>query len=109
MIFFGTRGVTLTGESGAFFCPECSDERSYKQKKVRRFFTLYFIPLVPLDLLGEYIECQTCRNTYNDKVLEIDSNSVNQDIEAEYERAMRKSRPKGPKGAPGAPSRECPM
>ena len=53
MIIFGTRGVTFTPEKGEFFCPGCCAERSFARKSVRRFFTLYFIPLVPLDKLGE--------------------------------------------------------
>jgi uncharacterized tellurite resistance protein B-like protein len=93
MIFFGTRGLTLTGDSGDFFCPNCGSERPYKRRKVRRFFTLYFVPLIPLDLLGEYIECLTCKNTYNDKVLELaaDVEADRKAFESEYERAVRKS------------------
>jgi uncharacterized tellurite resistance protein B-like protein len=93
MIFFGTRGLTLTGESGEFFCPSCNNNHHYKRRKVRRFFTLYFVPLIPLDLLGEYIECQTCKNTYNDSVFEFKAraDAERQDFESEYERAVRKS------------------
>lgn len=93
MIFFGTRGVTLTGDSGDFLCPQCSKACTYKRRKVRRFFTLYFVPLIPLNLLGEYIECQTCKTAYNDNVLERRKSVSTDDkpFEAEYERAMRKS------------------
>ena len=93
MIIFGTRGLTMTGNSGNFLCPTCRKEQPYKQRKVRRFATLYWIPLIPLDLLGEYIECQTCQNTYNDKVLEIQGSVEADDkaFEAEYERAVRRS------------------
>src|SRR5258708_6295186 len=70
MIIFGTRGVTWNGESGEFVCPGCGGTtQQYTRKTIRRFFTLYFIPLIPLDKLGEYIECQHCRNTYNEQVL----------------------------------------
>ncbi len=93
MIFFGTRGITLTGDAGDFFCPSCNDSHQYKRRKVRRFFTLYFIPLIPLDLLGEYIECQTCKNTYNDSVFEFKAQAEadRQNFESEYELAVRKS------------------
>jgi hypothetical protein len=73
MIIFGSRGVTWSGESGQFACPGCGgSQQTYVRKTVRRFFTLYFIPIIPLDKLGEYIECQRCRNKYNDQVLSID-------------------------------------
>jgi uncharacterized tellurite resistance protein B-like protein len=93
MIFYGTRGITLTGNSGNFICPNCVGEQPYSRRKVRRFFTLYFIPLIPLDLVGEYIECKSCKNTYNDKVLEIKEpvEAEDSDFEAEYQRAVKKS------------------
>ena len=50
MIIFGTRGVTWNGESGEFVCPGCGGTtQQYTRKTIRRFFTLYFIPLIPLD------------------------------------------------------------
>ncbi len=71
MIIFGTRGLTLTGKPHPFFCPHCDTERSYKRKTIRRFFTLYFIPLIPLRTIGEYIECGSCRGTYKPEVLKL--------------------------------------
>ncbi|MFT4601809.1 MAG: putative tellurite resistance protein B-like protein [Arenicella sp.] len=70
-IIFGTRGIRSTVKAGTFFCPQCVSEKNYKHKKVTKFFTLYFIPLIPLGNKGEYIECQTCRNTYVERVLEM--------------------------------------
>lgn len=70
-IIFGTRGVRSTIKEGQFFCPQCLTDKNYKHKKVTQFFTLYFIPLIPLGNKGQYVECQTCRNTYLDRVLEI--------------------------------------
>jgi uncharacterized membrane protein YebE (DUF533 family) len=70
MIIFGSRGVTRTKESGTFACPGCGGtQQTYTRKIVRRFFTLYFVPIIPLDKVGEYLECQRCRNTYNEQVL----------------------------------------
>ncbi|GAP61722.1 hypothetical protein ARMA_0145 [Ardenticatena maritima] len=71
-ILFGTRGVTTTKASGDFFCPACESRQPYKHQIVRRYFTLYFIPLLPLETLGEYIECQTCKGTYKLNVLNYD-------------------------------------
>ena len=73
MIFFiiwGTRGVTTSKGSGRFVCPSCGADRDYTLKQVRRFFTLYFIPIIPLGLLGTYVECRTCGGTFKDSVLE---------------------------------------
>ena len=35
-------------------------------KKVKNYFTLYFIPLFPISDLGEYIECRNCKLKYKE-------------------------------------------
>jgi len=69
MIIFGMRGITTTPDKGEFFCPGCG-KVDFKLKRVRRFFTLYFIPVIPLNKLGEYVECQKCKDTYNERILD---------------------------------------
>ena len=90
LIIFGTRGVTYGSEGGQFYCPDCDGEKTYRHRKVRRFFTLYFIPLIPLDLLGEYIECQTCTSTYKPTILAFDPKASQKREEAEFRQAMRR-------------------
>ncbi len=88
MIIFGTRGVTYNHEQGQFHCPSCGPQ-SFRHKRVRRFFTLYFIPVIPLDLLGEYVECGACRGTYKPEVLQFDPGAGQAAFEAEFHHAMR--------------------
>jgi tellurite resistance protein len=57
---------------------------------VRRFFTLYFIPCIPLNLLGEYVECQSCEATYQPEVLEYDPGAAEAQIEAEVHGGIRR-------------------
>lgn len=90
MIIFGTRGVTSTKETGPFNCPFCGDQRAYHRKSVRRFFTLYFIPLIPLDQLGEYIECITCKQQYTDQVLTYDPIEQAQQLQAEVGASLKR-------------------
>lgn len=71
IIVFGTRGVKSTQSEGQFHCPQCNSTQHYRHRTVRRFFTLFFIPVIPLDKLGEYVECSTCRNTYISRILEL--------------------------------------
>jgi tellurite resistance protein len=89
MIIFGTRGVTYNKTKGEFHCPRCGPGR-FHHKRVRRFFTLYFIPVLPLDLLGEYVECQGCTGTFNPEVLEYDPDADKANFEAEFHRAIRR-------------------
>jgi uncharacterized tellurite resistance protein B-like protein len=90
MIIFGFRGVTTTPEKGDFHCPSCSTLQQYALKRVRRFFTLYFIPVIPLNRLGEYVECRTCKDTYKPVVLEYDPEKQAQAVQAEYHLAVEK-------------------
>jgi len=89
-IIWGTRGVTSTAESGQFHCPQCNGRRSYAHKNVRRFFTLFFIPLIPLDKLGDYVECQTCRSSFNSRVLSFDPGAEQKRFEAEFQIAVKR-------------------
>ncbi len=82
MIIFGTRGITTTPERGTFNCPQCASPQPYNFKRVRRFFTLYFIPVIPLDKLGEYIECPSCQGTYDVEILNYDPSQEGLQIEA---------------------------
>ncbi|MCB0667392.1 MAG: TerB family tellurite resistance protein [Saprospiraceae bacterium] len=89
MIIFGTRGVKSTLAQGNFVCPQCATSEAYKHKKVTKFFTLYFIPVIPLGRMGEYVECQRCRGTFVTRVLEYDPDSARNEFQSIYEKAMR--------------------
>ncbi|HLL25031.1 MAG TPA: TerB family tellurite resistance protein [Kofleriaceae bacterium] len=90
LIIFGTRGVTYGSDHGQFFCPDCEENGPYRHRKVRRFFTLYFIPVIPLGLLGEYVECQRCTSTYKLSVLDYDPAQAAEAEEAEFHKAVRR-------------------
>lgn len=89
-IIFGTRGVTYNSGKGTFFCPSCNEYRDYEQKRCRRFFTLYFIPIVPLDLLQEYVECKACKGTYKLEALKYDPAENKEKFKAEFHKAILK-------------------
>jgi len=90
LIIFGTRGVTYSAGQGEFWCPSCREKRRYDHKRVRRFFTLYFIPIIPLDMLGEYVECDHCRDTFTPEVLTIDPDKDKKEFVAEFARAVKR-------------------
>lgn len=78
----------MNHEKGNFDCPDCG-QAPYAHKRVRRFFTLYFIPVIPLDVLGEYVECSSCKGTYKPDVLSFDPAAANAEFEAEFHNAIR--------------------
>ena len=69
MIIFGFRARHKKIAEGEFFCPKCQASRRYVHKRAVRSFTLYFIPIFPVQHLGEFIECQTCSATFEMAVL----------------------------------------
>lgn len=88
MIIFGWRNVTLTGDKGSFHCPSCGAGTRYEQKKVRRFFTLYFVPLIPLQGVGEYVECSGCGTSYDPEVLSYDPMAAERRFRAAWQDAV---------------------
>ena len=68
-IVFGNKIRTQVTGEGEFFCPSCQKQRKYQRKKAKNYFSLYFVPLIPLNDAGEIIECQHCGRSYNPDVL----------------------------------------
>ena len=89
MIFWGSKARTFIESDGNFYCPECDDYKAYEFKKVKKYFTLYFIPLFPTSDLGEYIECGECKSTFKENVLEHDPKARDLEIRGLYFSASR--------------------
>jgi uncharacterized tellurite resistance protein B-like protein len=68
-IIWGSRAIVSTDSTGQFMCPRCNQTRPYKLQNARKFFTLYFIPIFPLEDLGKFVECQACRSQYQTGIL----------------------------------------
>lgn len=72
MIIFGFSVFYIFGliGSGQFACPNCGGDREYQHRTARRFFTLFFLPVIPLDKVGEVVQCQTCKVRFDPAVLQ---------------------------------------
>lgn len=77
-IVFGTKTRSKTEESGTFNCPKCctqheishnARQHNYQKIKVANYFTLYFIPIFPIETLARYIKCDHCDSEYQQEVL----------------------------------------
>jgi tellurite resistance protein len=90
IIIYGTRGMTSVGGMGQFHCPSCG-QSAYQHKKVRRWFTFFFIPMIPLDLAGEYVECGKCFGTYDLEILSYDPAAEQAEFEAVFHTAIRRT------------------
>lgn len=69
MIIFGTTGITSVERKGSFHCPACGAGATYQKKGVRRFFTLFFVPLIPLHKAADFVQCDRCGGTFKPEVL----------------------------------------
>jgi tellurite resistance protein len=91
MIFiWGSKGRTKTIGDGQFHCPDCQDHRTYAKKEVKRWFTLYFIPVFPMNTLGDFVECGACKSTYNSRVLDFDPTAARAKFEAAFSIAAKR-------------------
>ncbi len=71
MIFlFGEEVLNKAPKEGQFHCPHCEQTRAYQHICQKNYFTLFFIPLLPLDTFKEYVECKVCGNSFHPSVLE---------------------------------------
>jgi len=68
VIIFGTRVRLKVLQALVFFCPRCGGDRQGERLLARRWFTLFFLPVIPMDRVGEVVRCSTCRATFDPSV-----------------------------------------
>jgi zinc-ribbon family len=71
LIIFGLRVFYRTVGQGTFHCQRCGGDREYRHRAGRRWFTLFFIPVIPLNRVGEHVQCAVCRTNYRMDVLSL--------------------------------------
>jgi hypothetical protein len=70
IFFFGTRVRFKPTEAVVFFCPQCGGDRHGSRLLARMWFTLFFIPIIPMKTMGEYVQCGTCHTHFKPGVLD---------------------------------------
>jgi zinc-ribbon family len=71
LIIFGLTIIFRTIGQGVFHCPQCGGDRQYRLRSGRRFFTVFFLPLIPLAKVGEHVQCTTCKSRFATQVLNL--------------------------------------
>ena len=69
LIIFGLRVFYRTIAQGIFHCRRCGGDREYRHREGRRWFTLFFMPVIPLGSVGDHVQCTTSRTRYVTDVL----------------------------------------
>ncbi|MCU1496392.1 MAG: hypothetical protein JWM47_345 [Acidimicrobiales bacterium] len=68
LVLFGFRIRLRTTATTTFFCPRCGGDRQGHQRVARRWFTCFFLPVIPLNQVGGLVECTTCHTRYEPHV-----------------------------------------
>jgi hypothetical protein len=69
LLIFGLRVYFFTTSEGTFHCPRCGGDRPYRHRLGRRWFHIFFIPIIPLGKAGEHVQCRRCGTRYGTDVL----------------------------------------
>jgi hypothetical protein len=97
LIILGLRVFYRTIARGTFHCRRCGGDRPYRRRTGRRWFTLFFVPLIPppispfpLHPVGDHVQCMTCRARY---VTEALSQPTTAQMQAALPAGMRAAAP----------------
>lgn len=69
MILIGTMDWASTRLKGMFHCPNCDSTQRFRLRASRPFLTFYFIPVIPIGGLQEFVQCTNCKNAFESIVL----------------------------------------
>lgn len=70
LLIWGFKVRFKLGEQVVFFCPACGGDRQGHRGTARRWFTFFWIPIIPLKVVGEFVQCDICQARYEPSVLE---------------------------------------
>jgi len=68
LIVFGFKVRFNTIATLTFFCPRCGGDRVGARRTARRWFAIFWVPVIPLNPLGEVLECQSCHTRFDPAV-----------------------------------------
>jgi len=71
LLIFGLRVFYRAVGQGTFHCQRCGGDREYRHRAGRRWFTLFFIPVIPLNHVGDHVQCTVCGTRYRMDVLSL--------------------------------------
>ena len=91
MIIWGSRTTNKNVSSGPFHCPRCGPEKRYDLIQVNRWFTLYFIPLIPMGSEGKYVKCKACAGTFDETAVNYDPVVAQEEFVAKLDSAIVRS------------------
>lgn len=89
MIIIGSTNLTYTKSNGQFHCPQCNEQRPFRHRRKREFLTVYFIPLIPLQLVNEFLECSSCRGAFDKELADMTAEQIRSSQQREAAEMIR--------------------
>jgi hypothetical protein len=71
LLIFGLNVRLRPMEAGTFHCPDEGGDRGYTFLEARRWFTVFFVPVIPLKSLGMVVECDACGAQFDQRTLHL--------------------------------------
>ena len=105
MIIFGWRVRWRPVGDGMFHCHRCGGDRQFRHLVGRRWFHLFFIPLIPLSHAGQHVRCTVCGTRYRMEVLNIPTTAQMQVALPDGMRAAAAAMLRAADGGGGEPAR----
>ncbi|MEZ5941613.1 MAG: hypothetical protein R3C18_09490 [Planctomycetaceae bacterium] len=72
VLILGINYYPVIVEQGVFDCPACRCERDYRRFAVKKWGTIYWIPLLPFGVSHYYVTCLYCATQFADEILDYD-------------------------------------
>jgi hypothetical protein len=92
LVVWGTQVSNKVIATGQFYCPACRQHRSYTLRRPKKWGSIYWIPIIPLEDFEPYVECDSCQRTFPEHVLQQDPASAQREHDAQRERDDNLSR-----------------
>jgi hypothetical protein len=69
LLVWGWKVIFKVVGTGTFSCPNCGGDRNFERRRAQRWFTFFWIPLIPLKVIGEVVRCTACKTDFRESVL----------------------------------------
>jgi hypothetical protein len=74
LLIWGWRSLLKVLGVGEFHCPRCRADQSYQLVRPRRWFTMFFIPVIPLKWGESFVRCSVCKAGFSEEILSTPTN-----------------------------------
>lgn len=74
LLIWGWRSLLKVLGVGEFHCPQCQADRGYQLVRPRRWFTLFWIPVIPLKWGETFVQCTACKSGFQEEILSAPTN-----------------------------------